>query len=101
MITARIYGPAKSAMRSMAQTKSWALDFEQASPKAIEPLMGWTSSGDVRQQVRMHFDTKEQAINYCQQNGLAYRVFEPAMPKRVIQNYSDNFAYNAREPWTH
>jgi hypothetical protein len=37
MTTARIYGPAKNAMRSIAQTKSWVLNFEQASPKAVKP----------------------------------------------------------------
>ena len=47
MTTARIYGSAKNAMRSIAQTKSWVLDFEQASPKAIEPLMGWTAAEEV------------------------------------------------------
>jgi hypothetical protein len=101
MTTARIYGPAKNAMRSIAQTKSWVLDFEQASPKAIEPLMGWTSSADVRQQVRLRFDSKAEAIAYCEQNGIAYRVFEPALPKRITQNYADNFAYTQRVPWTH
>jgi hypothetical protein len=99
--TARIYGPTKSAMRSIAQTKAWVLDFEQASPKTISPLMGWTSSGDVRQQVRLRFDTKEEAIAYCEQNALPYRVFEPALPKRVVQAYADNFAYTARQQWTH
>jgi ETC complex I subunit conserved region len=99
--TARIYVPAKSAMRSITQTKSWVLDFEQASPKAVEPLMGWTSSADVRQQVRLRFDTKAEAIAYCEQNGLPYRVFEPAQSKRVIQAYADNFAYTQRVPWTH
>jgi hypothetical protein len=59
MTTARIYGPAKNAMRSIAQTKSCVLDFEQASPKAIEPLMGWTSSADVRQQVRCAFTPRQ------------------------------------------
>jgi hypothetical protein len=88
-------------MRSIAHIKSWVLDFEQASPKAVEPLMGWTSSADTRQQVRPHFDTKEEAIAYCEQNGLPYRVFEPAPPKRVVQNYADNFAYPRRVPWTH
>ena len=99
--TARIYVPPKNAMRSIAQPKSWVLDFEQASPKAIEPLMGWTSSADVRQQVRLRFDTKAEAIAYCEQNGLPYRVFEFAPPKRIVQAYADNFAYNARVPWTH
>src|SRR5262252_7387478 len=66
--------PTKNAMRSIAQPKSWVLDFEQASPKTVEPLMGWTSSSDVRQQVRMRFDSKEEAIAYCEQNGLPYRL---------------------------
>ncbi len=101
MTTARIYVPPKNAMRSIAQPKSWVLDFEQASPKAVEPLMGWTSSADVRQQVRLRFDTKAEAIAYCEQNGLPYRVFEFAPPKRIVQAYADNFAYNARQPWTH
>jgi ETC complex I subunit conserved region len=101
MTTARIYGPAKNAMRSIAQAKSWVLDFEQASPKAIEPLMGWTSSADVRQQVRLRFDSRTEAIAYCEQNGLAYRVFEPNPAKRIVQAYADNFAYTRPVPWTH
>jgi ETC complex I subunit conserved region len=99
--TARIYVPAKNAMRSIAQSKSWVLDFEQASPKTIEPLMGWTRSGDVLQQVRLRFDSKAEAIAYCEEHGLPYRVFEPAPPKRVVQNYADNFAYTQRVPRTH
>ena len=98
---ARIYGPSKNAMRSITQTKVWVLNFEQAPPKAIEPLRGWTSSDDVRQQVRLQFDSKAEAIAYCEQNRLPYRVFEPALPKRIIQNYADNFAYTQRVPWTH
>ena len=98
---ARIYGPSKNAMRSIGQTKLWVLNFEQASPKAIESLRGWTSSDDVRQQVRLQFGSKAEAIAYCEQNGLPYRVFESAPPKRIIQSYADNFAYTQRVPWTH
>jgi hypothetical protein len=50
--------------------------------------------------VRMLFNTKEEAIAYCEQNGLPYRVFEPALPKRVVQAYADNFAYTRRVPWS-
>ena len=83
MTTARIYSPAKTAMQSgTAKTKSWVLDFEQASPKAVEPLMGWTSSSDMRQQIRLRFDTKDEAIAYCEHNGIPYRVFDPNPPKR-------------------
>jgi hypothetical protein len=102
MPTARIYLPAKTAMQSgTANTKSWVLEFEQASPRTVEPLMGWTSSADTRQQVRLRFDSKEEAIAYCQHNGIPYQVFEPNAPKRRIMAYADNFAYSRRTPWTH
>lgn len=102
MPTARIYLPAKTAMQSgTARTRSWVLEFEQASPKSVEPLMGWTACNDTRQQVRLRFDTKEEAIAYCANNGIPYQVFEPNPPKRRIMAYADNFAYSRRTPWTH
>jgi hypothetical protein len=99
---ARIYKPAKTAMQSgKAKTNEWALDFEPEQPRTVEPLMGWTSSGDMRQQVRLHFDTKEEAIAYCERNGIAYQVVAAKEPARRSIAYSDNFAYDRREPWTH
>ena len=53
------------------------LDYEPEEPRAIEPLMGWTSSGDMRQQVRLRFETKEEAVAYCERHGIAYQVAEP------------------------
>jgi ETC complex I subunit conserved region len=76
-MTARIYKPAKTAMQSgTAKTKEWVLDYEPEQPREIEPLMGWTSSGDMRQQVQLRFDTPEEAIAYCERHGIAYQVFE-------------------------
>src|SRR5262249_62422129 len=58
MSVARIYKPAKTAMQSGARnTKAWVLDYEPAEPRDVEPLMGWTSSGDMRQQLRLRFHT--------------------------------------------
>src|SRR5262249_40634947 len=63
---ARIYKPAKTAMQSgTAKTKEWVLDYEPEQSREIEPLMGWTSSGDMRQQVQLRFDTLEEAVAYC------------------------------------
>ena len=74
---ARIYKPSKTAMQSgQANTKAWVLDFELEQPRRVEPLMGWTSSGDMRQQLRLRFDTKEEAIAYCEREGIPYQVFE-------------------------
>ena len=44
--------------------------------------MGWTTSGDTRQQLRLWFDTREEAIAYAEREGIAYRVEEPHEPKR-------------------
>ena len=37
-------------------TKGWVLDFEPEAPRRVEPLMGWTSSSDMRQQLRLRFE---------------------------------------------
>lgn len=101
-MTARIYKPAKTAMQSgQANTKLWVLDFAPEEPRQVEPLMGWTSSSDMRQQVRLHFATKEEAVAYCEQRGLAYQVFEEKPAARRTMAYSDNFAFNRRDAWTH
>ena len=102
MAVARIYKPAKTAMQSgNAKTKEWLLEFELEQAREVEPLMGWTSSGDMRQQVRLRFDTAEEAVAYCERNGIAYQVMEPKAPTRRTISYSDNFAFKRREAWTH
>jgi hypothetical protein len=99
---AKIYRPAKTAMQSgNAGAKQWVLEFEGASALAPESLMGWTSSADPDGQVRLYFDTREQAIAFARRNGLPHQAFEPAEPKRVIKAYGDNFAYRRKEPWSH
>ncbi len=99
---ARIYRPAKSASSSgLARTKLWLLEFEQETAREIEPLMGWTSSGDTQQQIKMRFDTKEEAVAYAEREGIAYRVEEPHEIARRTMSYSDNFKFNRVGPWTH
>lgn len=101
-MTARIYKPAKTAMQSgQANTKDWVIDFEPEVPRQVEPLMGWTSSFDTRAQVRLRFETKEEAIAYCEREGVAYQVFESTPAKRARISYSDNFAAGRRGAWTH
>lgn len=101
-MVARIYKPAKTAMQSgLAKTERWRLDFEPEVARVVEPLMGYTSSTDMRQQVRLDFDTKDEAIAYCERNGIAYQVAEPHEPKRRITAYSDNFRFNRVGMWTH
>jgi hypothetical protein len=102
MVTARIYKPARTAMQSgKARTREWVLDYEPEEPREIEPLMGWTASGDMRQQVRLRFDAAEEAIAYCERHGIPYQVFNPKPDKPRIIPYADNFSFKRTEPWTH
>jgi hypothetical protein len=99
---ARIYRPARNAMQSgNAKTKEWVLDFEPASARVPDPLMGWTSSDDMNGEVSLSFETKEQAIEYAERHGIAFRLYERHDPKKIIKAYADNFAFNRKEPWTH
>jgi hypothetical protein len=101
-VTARIFKPAKTAMQSgLARTKEWVLEHEAAVPRQIDPLMGWTSSADTRTQVRLEFDTKEEAIAYAERNGIPYRLDEPKPRERVRKSYADNFKFGRIGTWTH
>jgi len=103
-MTARIYQPARNAMQSgQAKSKQWILDFSPESPRSIDPLMGWTSSHDMKSQLRVKFDTKEAAIAYAAAEGLAYTLTEPQKREPSVRQggYSENFAHNRRTVWTH
>lgn len=101
-MVARIFRPAKSAMQSgLANTKLWVLEFEPEPSQGVEPLMGWTSSTDMKSQVRLEFDTKDEAVAYAERNGLAYSVAEPHVRKHQAKSYADNFRFGRIGRWTH
>jgi hypothetical protein len=99
---AKIYRPAKSAMQSgKGKTRLWVLEFEQGAALHPDVLMGWTSTTDTDGQVRLSFETREQAIEFARSRNIPHQVVEPRTPQPVIKSYSDNFAYRRREPWSH
>ena len=99
---ARIYQPTKNAMQSgKARTKAWLLEYEPASPRALDPLMGWTSSSDMLSQVQLEFDSKDEATAYAQKHGIPFDLFEPHRPTPKPKSYADNFRYDRKVPWSH
>ncbi len=101
-MSAKIYRPAKTAMQSgKAKTHLWMLEFDQESPRTIDPIMGYTSSADTRQQVKLSFETAELAVAYAERNGIEYRVIAPKDATRKSLSYTDNFRFNRQQPWTH
>jgi hypothetical protein len=100
-MTARIYRPAKTAMQSGTAKTRWLLEYEAEAPREVEPLMGWTSSGDMKSQLKLWFDSAEEAVAYAERNGIAYRVEMAIESKRRGMSYSDNFKYSRVGLWTH
>ena len=101
-MTARIYRPARNAMQSgKAKTKKWLLVHEPAAAREVEPLMGYTSSTDTQTQIKLSFDTLEEAEAYARKAGLAYSVQQPHAPTPKRTAYTDNFRHDRKTPWTH
>ncbi|MBL0317966.1 MAG: ETC complex I subunit [Alphaproteobacteria bacterium] len=92
-----IYQPVKNPMQSgkAGMGQCWLLDYEEPHEDArfIEPVMGWTGSSNMQKQLKLRFDTKEEAIAYAERQGYRYTVREPKARKLIKRNYADNFQY--------
>ncbi len=99
---ARIFQPPKTAMQSgWGNTKDWAVEFVQTLAERPDPLMGWNGGGDTQTQVKLFFDTKEEAIAYADRAGIEYALELPQTRKVKPKAYADNFKYGRIENWTH
>ncbi|MTJ81827.1 MAG: ETC complex I subunit [Telmatospirillum sp.] len=92
----RIYRPAKNAMQSgRANCRQWVIEYEPTDRKQPDPLMGWNGSRDTLSQIRLRFDTQEDAVAFAKREGLAYTLIEEA-PRRPMRpkSYADNFRFD-------
>ena len=104
-MTARIFQPARNAMQSgKGKSGLWILQFDAQTPRTSEPLMGWTSSSDTSQQIKMRFKSKDDAIAYAKREGITYVVQDSTTSgtsKRPAKSYADNFRFGRGTNWTH
>ena len=49
----------------------------------------------------MHFETREQAIDFAKREKLTFTVDESREPKRLVKSYAQNFSPDRKQPWTH
>ena len=96
-VYARIYQPAKTAMQSgRAKTKQWLMEYEPAH-KMPDALIGWIGSDDTKQQLRMRFDTAEQAVAFAEKHCIPYKFQEPHQRRLVKKTYASNFRFDKVE----
>jgi len=101
-MVARIFRPARTAMQSgKAKTERWTLSYEPEVPVSVEPLMGYTSSSDMKRQIKLSFDTQEEAVAYAEKNGIPYQLLPAQDDTRKKISYSDNFKFGRLQSWTH
>jgi len=95
MALARIYQPSKTAMQSgRGLTHKWLLEYEPATRREPDPLMGWASAQDTLNQVRMRFPTLDEAVAFAEKLGLDYTIIEPHARTPKAKSYADNFRYD-------
>ncbi|MDP6688913.1 MAG: ETC complex I subunit [Alphaproteobacteria bacterium] len=91
-VKATIYQPAKGAMQSgRGKAKAWRLEYDLSAGRGVEPLMGWTSATDMRQELSLSFASQEEAVAFCERNQIDYRVRQPQQRRVRIRAYADNF----------
>ena len=101
-MTLKIYKPAKTAMQSgMRKTKKWLAEYISDTDSVKDSLMGWNSSLDTQSQIKVFFETKEQAITWAKKNNYQFYVEEPKIKRIKPKSYASNFDINRKEPWTH
>ena len=99
---ARIFQPPKTATQSgFANSHAWTIEFIDDHPRRPDPLMGWIGGGDTQTQVKLTFETREEAIAYAERAGLQYEVELPQTRRIKPKAYADNFKYGRIENWTH
>ena len=76
-----------------AKSNDWLMEFE-LKDSFTSPLMGWESSTDTLEEVKLEFSSKEKAIEYAKKNNIKLKIIEPKNRKFVIKSYADNFTKN-------
>ena len=80
----------------------WVMDYVSDSAQVADPVDGNGRGGaDTQSQVRLHFDTRDEAIAFAEANGLTYQLEIPHQRRIKPKAYADNFKFSRWENWTH
>ena len=92
MTVARIIeGQRRTTQSGKARDGRWTLEFERQEPQRPDPLTGWNGSGDTKTQVRLSFNSKDEALAYAERKGFEVHIVPSPPVSLKIQAYADNF----------
>ena len=81
----------KTTQSGKARVGRWLLEFERTQGQRPDPLTGWAGSGDTKTQVRLVFDTRDEAVAFAKRKGLEVHLVPAPPVKLKLQAYADNF----------
>ena len=81
----------KTTQSGKAKAGRWSLEYERKEALRPDPLTGWAGSGDTDTQVRLGFDSKDEALAYAASKGLDVHLVPAPPVARKLQAYADNF----------
>ncbi|RYE06008.1 MAG: hypothetical protein EOP33_02045 [Rickettsiaceae bacterium] len=82
----------KSTMQSGLGKNIWLLEpANKMQGRFIESLMNRTSSNNTNNEVKIEFNSLEEAIIFARKNNYFYEVITASSKKIIKQNYADNF----------
>jgi len=94
--------PCKTNMQSgYKKTKNWIIEFSFDSSLNRDVLMGWNSSSNTKKQVKLSFDTLDDAKSWCMKNSFNFTIEDQSLKNVKAKNYASNFSNNRRTSWTH
>jgi len=81
----------KTTQSGKAKVGRWTLEYERQEALRPDPLTGWAGSGDTETQLRLSFDSKEEALAYAKAKGIDVHLVPAAPIPLKLQAYADNF----------
>ena len=69
----------------------WILEPLISKNYVKDNLMGWSGCRDIKQQIKLKFNSLNDLERYAEQNKISLEIIQPKEKKIIIKSYSDNF----------
>ena len=76
-----------------AKSGAWELTYDVKTTRRPEALNGWTSADNTAEQIKLTFDSLDDAQNYAEREGLTATIMPHSTRKVRPRNFSDNYKY--------
>lgn len=85
-------------MQSGKSKNAWVLEYTSDS-QSIDDVMGWSGSSDTKaSEVKLRFDSQEEAVKFAKETGVQYKVMESNQRKQYIKSAYTKIFLDRKQP---